>query len=84
MTFEQFNWQDYIQTKTNVSNLDIYMKRITISIFTIFLIISYNQVVGQGVVITLSNPSFEDTPRAGTNKFIGIKGWVDCGTREFN
>ena len=55
------------------------MKRITISIFTILLIISYNQVVGQGVVITLSNPSFEDTPRAGTNKFIGIKGWVDCG-----
>ena len=84
MPFEQFNWQYYIHTKTNVSNIDIYMKRITISIFTIFLIISYNQVVGQGVVITLSNPSFEDTPRAGTNKFIGIKGWVDCGTREFN
>ena len=60
------------------------MKRITISFFTILLTISYNQVVGQGAVITLSNPSFEDTPRAGTNKFVGIKGWVDCGTREFN
>lgn len=60
------------------------MKRITISLFTILLTISYNQVVGQDAVITLSNPSFEDTPRAGTNKFIGIKGWVDCGTREFN
>lgn len=60
------------------------MKRITISLLTILLTISYNQVVGQDAVITLSNPSFEDTPRAGTNKFIGIKGWVDCGTREFN
>lgn len=60
------------------------MKRITISLFTILLTISYNQLVGQDAIITLSNPSFEDMPRAGTNKFVGIKGWVDCGTREFN
>ena len=59
------------------------MKRITISLFTILLTISFNKLVGQDAVITLSNPSFEDTPRAGTHRFVGIKGWVDCGSSEF-
>ena len=31
-------------------------------------------------VITLSNPSFEDTPRKNAN---GIKGWYDCGILNF-
>ncbi len=59
------------------------MKQITISFFTLLLTISYNQVIGQDAVITLSNPSFEDTPRAGAEELVGLKGWFDCGTREF-
>ena len=59
------------------------MKRITISFFTILLTISYNQVVGQDAVITLSNPSFEDMPRAGAKGLFGIRGWFDCGRIDF-
>jgi outer membrane protein OmpA-like peptidoglycan-associated protein len=33
-------------------------------------------------VITLSNPSFEDTPRKG-GQVNGIKGWYDCGILNF-
>ena len=34
-------------------------------------------------VIKLSNPSFEDTPRAGSRATPPIKGWVDCGLTNF-
>src|SRR5690242_15592150 len=34
-------------------------------------------------VIRLQNPSFEDTPRAGTPYTPPIKGWHDCGLAKF-
>lgn len=37
----------------------------------------------QGDTINLTNPSFEDTPRAGGNRIYGIKGWYDCGLINF-
>lgn len=58
------------------------MKRITLSLFTLLLTISYNQGMAQDV-ITLANPSFEDIPRAGARGLFGIKGWFDCGRIEF-
>ena len=59
------------------------MKRITLSIYTLLLAISYHQAIAQDAVITLNNPSFEDTPRAGAMGLFGIKGWFDCGRIDF-
>lgn len=59
------------------------MKKITLSFFTLLFAISYQQVMAQDAVITLNNPSFEDIPRAGGPNQVGIKGWFDCGSREF-
>jgi len=58
------------------------MKRSIISIYT-FLLALGSPLVAQDAVITLNNPSFEDAPRAGGPGQIGIKGWFDCGSREF-
>lgn len=59
------------------------MKKVTLSLFTLLLVISLNPIIAQDAVITLNNPSFEDVPRAGGPNQIGIKGWFDCGSREF-
>jgi len=39
--------------------------------------------VAQRDTITLKNPSFEDSPRQGSNVIVGIKGWFDCGIINF-
>jgi len=59
------------------------MKRITISLYTLLLILTQAPLSGQDALISLDNPSFEDTPRAGGPRQVGIKGWFDCGSREF-
>ncbi|HZV69250.1 MAG TPA: hypothetical protein VFG10_06880 [Saprospiraceae bacterium] len=53
----------------------------------IFIILSgflgnINPLSGQ-ITIHLDNPSFEDTPRAGTPYTPAIKGWDDCGHFQF-
>jgi len=59
------------------------MKRLIFTIYTLIIAIIYNSVLAQDAIISLNNPSFEDTPRAGGPSQVGIKGWFDCGSREF-
>ena len=51
-------------------------------ILILILAFSISETNAQMDVITLSNPSFEDTPRQGGTA-IGIKGWYDCGIINF-
>jgi hypothetical protein len=45
-------------------------------LFSLFIL--HNELLGQDT-IHLTNPSFEDTPRAGSKTSSLIKGWSDCG-----
>ena len=49
--------------------------KLTVLLFLFALTASH----GQKKMIYLNNPSFEDQPRKGTNVFVTIKGWTDCG-----
>jgi len=48
----------------------------------LFLLFITSGVMAQEV-IKLQNPSFEDTPRAGTGYTPPIQGWYDCGLAKF-
>ncbi len=51
-------------------------------ILILILALSISEINAQMDVITLSNPSFEDSPRKG-GEVNGIKGWYDCGIINF-
>jgi len=51
--------------------------------FILLLCLASIGIQAQADVITLSNPSFEDTPRRGGADLVGIKGWYDCGIINF-
>lgn len=52
------------------------------TLVVLFLALCTVGVSAQMTTITLSNPSFEDTPRRG-GSINGIKGWYDCGIINF-
>lgn len=53
-----------------------------ISILLLSLLTSVSM-IAQYDIIQLANPSFEDTPHAGGESIVGIKGWYDCGRINF-
>ncbi len=58
------------------------MRVYKIFILSVFLLAS-GLSFGQGEVIKLDNPSFEDIPHRGGDYLGGIKGWYDCGLINF-